>query len=201
MIRFRTHQLLPMSSLTQPKNSTRVSKRELEQQIQALQLEVDELNDKFNITDGRPTGGGSIADELIASKVEQRVNSALSGGFGEMSPGFIGIGGSVGGPSHPPVPPVSRTGGVEPKSFNGLLADIPDHPSLGISSSNLLDIPAGASTLLSQLARAQRIIQDVTAERDELKEKLADARDAGRPRSLSPHSTEALAKMHELYGR
>jgi hypothetical protein len=178
-----------MSSLTQPKNSTRVSKRELEQQIQALQLEVDELNDKFNITDGRPTGGGSIADELIASKVEQRVNSALSGGFGEVSPGFIGV------------PPVSRTGGVEPKSFNGLLADIPDHPSLGISSSNLLDIPAGASTLLSQLARAQRIIQDVTAERDELKEKLADARDAGRPRSLSPHSTEALAKMHELYGR
>ena len=191
-----------MSSSTNSKSSNHVSKRELQEQIEALQEEVDELNEKFNFTDLKGTTGGSIADELIASQVEQRVQSAISGGFGAMSPGFVGTGASVGGPSHPPVPPISYSPLVdEPKSFNGLLADITGHPSLGIDATSLLDIPAGASTLLSQLARAQRVIQDVTQERDELQRRLRDAEGAQRPRENSPHSTEALAKMRELYGR
>ena len=142
------------------KSSSHVSKEELQEQIEALQSEVDDLNDKFNMSSWRSSTGeaGTIADEIISKQVEQRVKDAMDGDFcsAQLRMDDLVALDSIG--QLPPAPPA-----VSAKDFNGLLADPnDDHPSLGMNSSNYLDIPAGASTLLSQLARAQRALQDMT---------------------------------------
>ncbi|GMH73739.1 hypothetical protein TL16_g06270 [Triparma laevis f. inornata] len=112
--------------------------------------------------------------------------------------------------------------GVKGKSFGELINDNKGYAgeegkggsfgnSFGSEACFAIDIPAGASTLLSQLARTQRALQDVKLERDravrELQEERERSRGGGRrgSRGSSPcaipgaSTTEALKKMRQLY--
>ncbi|GMH78675.1 hypothetical protein TrST_g5095 [Triparma strigata] len=94
--------------------------------------------------------------------------------------------------------------GVGGKSFGEIINQ--DHVgSNGDGFDFSIDIPEGASTLLSQLARTQRALKDTKLERDKLARELQEERSRTTERrgSISPvpgaSTTEALAKMRQLY--
>ena len=150
--------------------SSRVSKRELQDQLAALQNDVAELSDTLN---------KSAVQPLSRKRVEQQVKDALDADASYANQGdgkFDATTGSFGSGQLLPPPP-------QAKSFNDHLADVKDNdcrPTLAASSSNYIDIPEGASTLLSQLARCQKALQTMTVERDDLLKQLGEERERSR---------------------
>eukprot|EP00520_Triparma_pacifica_P019974 CAMPEP_0118633406 /NCGR_PEP_ID=MMETSP0785-20121206/980_1 /TAXON_ID=91992 /ORGANISM="Bolidomonas pacifica, Strain CCMP 1866" /LENGTH=123 /DNA_ID=CAMNT_0006524279 /DNA_START=129 /DNA_END=496 /DNA_ORIENTATION=+ len=114
-----------MSLTSNAKSSTHVSKRQLQDQISALQSEVDELHSKFNQPSWIGARPGTVADNIIEKQVESRVKDAIEGGITPPTFTSASIDGIVSSDYPPPGSDqgVSTSAPTQTRGFNGLLLD------------------------------------------------------------------------------
>jgi hypothetical protein len=172
-----------MSVSAGPELSSSVTKRELAAQLSALQNDVAELTAAF---DHSEAGAASSQGATLADEALQSIRGQREA--------------------------ASASGTNLYSSANNFLeqGENSDNPSVSCVD---FDIPKGATTLLSQLARAQRSLQIITQERDSLQLELARVKrgspDGGRsktpstrsrsPSNSSNHHADALIKMRQLF--
>ncbi|GMI53179.1 hypothetical protein TeGR_g10680 [Tetraparma gracilis] len=124
------------------------SQSDLASQLSALQRDVADLTAAMDTASPPPH---ALADDALGKAALASLPPSLS------SSQDLDLDPRPGGMTKP-------IGGVT-AGFNAQIGTHSDNPSLTAVD---FDIPAGATTLLSQLARAQRSLRDTTQERDEL---------------------------------